>query len=115
MPHPTVLEQAYYCSLVQTYYHLGLWFGPAIIRQVNVTKCDNIALVAVLKTIVQGLGAIPAAPRKLITMGIIADTFQQRIEEMKQRDDESIAELNRILIRLKSIANQMDELIQDES
>lgn len=43
-------------------------------------------------------------------MGIIADTFRDRINEMKRKDEESHAELMRILSKLKGIAKEMEQI-----
>jgi hypothetical protein len=43
-------------------------------------------------------------------MGIIADTFRDRIEEMKRKDEESMADLIRILNKLKGIAKDMEQI-----
>jgi hypothetical protein len=49
-------------------------------------------------------------------MGIIADTFRIRIEEMRRKDEESLAELNRILIKLQGIAKDMEQIdLESES
>jgi hypothetical protein len=54
--------------------------------------------------------ATARAPRQLIIMGIIADTFRDRINEMKRKDEESQAELIRILNKLKSIAKDLEQI-----
>lgn len=43
-------------------------------------------------------------------MGIIADTFRDRINEMQRKDEESMAELIRILSELKGIAKDMEQI-----
>lgn len=43
-------------------------------------------------------------------MGIVADTFRDRINEMKRKDEESQSELLRILNKLKSIAKDMEQI-----
>lgn len=50
------------------------------------------------------------APLQPITMGIIADTFRDRINEMQRKDEESMAELIRILNKLKGIAKDMEQI-----
>lgn len=45
-------------------------------------------------------------------MGIIADTFRDRINEMKRKDEESMAEMLRILSKLKGIAKDMEQIEQ---
>ena len=40
----------------------------------------------------------------------IADMFAERIEEMKRKDEESQAELLRILNKLKGIAKDMEQI-----
>lgn len=43
-------------------------------------------------------------------MGIIADAFRDRIKEMQRKDEESLAELNRILSKLQGIAKEMEQI-----
>jgi len=43
-------------------------------------------------------------------MGIVADAFRDRIEEMRRKDEESMAEMLRILNKLKSIAKDMEQI-----
>lgn len=50
------------------------------------------------------------APLQPITMGIIADAFRDRIKEMQRKDEESLAELNRILSKLQGIAKEMEQI-----
>ena len=45
-------------------------------------------------------------------MGIIADTFRDRINEMQRKDEESMAEMLRILSKLKGIAKDMEQIEQ---
>ena len=46
-------------------------------------------------------------------MGIVADAFRDRIEEMRRKDEESQAELLRILNKLKGIAKEMEQIELD--
>ena len=43
-------------------------------------------------------------------MGIVADAFRDRIEEMRRKDEESMTEMLRILNKLKGIAKDMEQI-----
>ena len=81
------------------------------ISKAYVTKCDDWPNWAVLSGIVQyETGDRLAYLANRITMGIVADTFRDRIEEMRRKDEESMAELTRILSTLKGIAKDMEQI-----
>ena len=88
----------------------------ASIRNSDVTECYNSPRSAPIHGRLTHGQATARVPRQLITMGIIADTFRIRIEEMRRKDEESLAELNRILIKLQGIAKDMEQIdLESES